>query len=78
MQSHGNLILRLYGQARGRAAEYWGEKYLESDRWVRTMGIPTRAGSWYDAQSPTFRSYLDAFAAGINSYAEEHWRCDRR
>jgi acyl-homoserine-lactone acylase len=27
MQSHGNLILRLYGQARGRAAEYWGEKY---------------------------------------------------
>jgi acyl-homoserine-lactone acylase len=72
MQSHGNLILRLYGQARGRAAEYWGEKYLESDRWVRTMGIPTRAGSWYDAQSPTFRSYLDAFAAGINSYAQEH------
>ena len=72
MQSHGNLILRLYGQARGRAAEYWGEKYLESDRWVRTMGIPIRAESWYDAQNPTFRSYLDAFAAGINSYAEEH------
>jgi acyl-homoserine-lactone acylase len=72
MQSHGNLILRLYGQARGRAAEYWGEKYLESDRWVRTMGIPIRADSWYDAQSPTFRSYLDAFAAGINSYAQEH------
>ena len=72
MQSHGNLILRLYGQARGRAAEYWGEKYLESDRWVRTMGIPIRAGSWYDAQTPTFRSYLDAFAAGINSYAQEH------
>lgn len=24
MQSHGNLLLRLYGQARGRAAEYWG------------------------------------------------------
>lgn len=72
MQSHGNLILRLYGQARGRAAEYWGEEYLESDQWVRTMGIPIRARSWYDAQNPTFRSYLDAFAAGINSYAEEH------
>ncbi|MEG4404808.1 acylase [Microcoleus sp. MON2_D5] len=72
MQSHGNLILRLYGQARGRAAEYWGEKYLESDQWVRTMGIPIRARSWYDAQNPTFRSYLDAFAAGINSYAAEH------
>ncbi|MHC5823396.1 MAG: penicillin acylase family protein, partial [Nostoc sp.] len=30
MQSHGDLLLRLYGQARGRAAEYWGEKYLDS------------------------------------------------
>ncbi len=28
MQSHGDLILRLYGQARGRAAEYWGKNYL--------------------------------------------------
>ena len=26
MQNHGNLILRLYGQARGRSAEYWGSK----------------------------------------------------
>ncbi|WP_232618361.1 penicillin acylase family protein, partial [Xanthomonas arboricola] len=22
--SHGNLLLHLYGEARGRAAEYWG------------------------------------------------------
>ncbi|MBW4631545.1 MAG: acylase [Iphinoe sp. HA4291-MV1] len=72
MQSHGNLLLRLYGQARGRAAEYWGEKYLESDRWVLTTGIPERARSWYTAQSPSFRSYLDAFAAGINAYVKEH------
>ena len=72
MQSHGNLILRLYGQARGRAAEYWGEKYTESDRWVLTMGVPDRARSWYDAQNSTFRQYLDAFAAGINAYAREH------
>ncbi|ARV60160.1 acylase [Nostocales cyanobacterium HT-58-2] len=72
MQSHGNLLLRLYGQARGRAAEYWGEKYLESDQWVLTMGVPERARSWYKAQSSTFRSYLNAFAAGINAYAKEH------
>ena len=37
MQSHGDLVLRLYGQARGRGAEYWGAEYLDSDRWVRTM-----------------------------------------
>jgi len=72
MQSHGDLILRLYGQARGRAAEYFGETYLESDQYVRTMGIPSRAAQWYEAQNPTMRGYLDAFAAGINTYAKEH------
>jgi acyl-homoserine-lactone acylase len=71
-QSHGNLVLRLYGQARGRAAEYWGETYLDSDRWVRTMGIPERSQTWYEAQSPEFRRYLDAFAAGVNAYVEAH------
>jgi acyl-homoserine-lactone acylase len=72
MQSHGDLLLRLYGQARGRAAEYWGEEYLKSDRWVQTAGVPERARSWYKAQSPTFRSYLDAFATGINAYAKQN------
>ena len=72
MHSHGNLILRLYGQARGRAAEYWGEDYLESDKWVITMGVPQRAKTWYKRQNGKFRRYLDAFAAGINNYAQEH------
>ncbi len=72
MQSHGNLLLRLYGQARGQAAEYWGEEYIKSDQWVLTTGIPERARVWYKAQNPTFRSYLDAFAAGINAYASQN------
>ncbi len=72
MHSHGDLILRLYGQARGRAAEYFGEKYLDSDKYVRTMGISRRAREWYQAQNPTMRAYLDAFAAGMNAYAKEH------
>lgn len=72
MQSHGDLILKLYGEARGRAAEYWGPDELESDRYVRTMGIPARAQTWLDAQTPAFRADLEAFAAGMNQYAEEH------
>ena len=52
MQSHGNLLLHLYGEARGRAAEYWGEEYLPSDRWIRTLGVPARARDWYAAQTP--------------------------
>ncbi|HEV2146078.1 MAG TPA: acylase, partial [Longimicrobiaceae bacterium] len=71
-ESHGDLLLRMYGQARGRAAEYWGERFLDSDRTVRTMGIPGRAREWYRAQSPAGRRRLDAFAAGINAYAAAH------
>lgn len=73
MQSHADLLLQLYGQARGRAAEYWGEDYRDSDQWVRTMGIPERATEWYTAQSSDFRDYLDKFAAGINAYAQAHY-----
>ena len=72
MHSHGDLILRLYGQARGRAAEYWGEEYLDSDRYVRTMGVYRRAGEWYEAQGEEFRRNLDAFAEGLNAYATAH------
>jgi acyl-homoserine-lactone acylase len=72
MQSHGNLLLRLYGEARGQAAEYWGQDHLELDQWLRTLSVPDRAQSWYKAQSPTFQGYLDAFAAGVNAYAQAH------
>ena len=56
MEAHSELLLRLYAQARGRGAEFYGdrrtrgtrspESYLESDRWVRTNGIPERAKAW--------------------------------
>src|SRR5215212_3957157 len=72
MHAHGDLIMRLYGEARGGGGEYWGERYLESDRWLRTMGTPGRAADWYAAQNPDFRANLDAFAAGINAYARQH------
>lgn len=72
MRSHGNLLLKLYGQARGRAAEYWGATHLAEDRYVHTVGIPARARAWYAQQDPAFRGLLDAFAAGINQYAREH------
>jgi acyl-homoserine-lactone acylase len=73
MQNQANLLLRLYGESRGRAAEYWGgDANLELDRWVQLNGVPERAKAWYDAQDPTFRKYLDAFAAGINDYGKAH------
>ncbi len=72
MANHGDLVLRLYGQARGRAAEYWGAEYLDGDRYTRTMGVPERSEAWYEAQSADMKAYLDAFVAGMNAYAEAH------
>ncbi len=71
-QNQANLLLKLYGESRGRAAEYWGPTHLQLDRWVQLNGVPERAKQWYAAQDPEFRKYLDAFAAGINDYARAH------
>jgi len=72
MEAHGDLILRLYGQARGRGAEFWGEDYLESDIRVRTLEIPERGQAWYLTQDAEMFEYLQAFARGMNAYAREH------
>jgi acyl-homoserine-lactone acylase len=72
MHNQANLLLRLYGESRGRGAEYWGVSHLPLDRWLQTNGMPERAKEWYDAQDPTFRGYIDAFARGINDFAKAH------
>ena len=40
MRNQADLLLLLYGESRGRAAEYWGDKYLSLDRWVQVNGVP--------------------------------------
>ncbi|MGH7507131.1 MAG: penicillin acylase family protein, partial [Longimicrobiales bacterium] len=71
-QSHGDLLLRLYGQARGRAAEYWGEQFVDSDRWVRVNGIPGRAQAWLAQATSEERVVIEAFVDGVNAYAAQH------
>lgn len=70
--NHGDLILRLYGQARGRAAEYWGESFLDTDILVHTLGLPQEAQANYQVIPDEFKVYLDAFVAGINDFADSH------
>jgi acyl-homoserine-lactone acylase len=70
--SHGNILARLYAQARGRAAEYYGAQELKNDRWMAVNDVPARARLWLSQQSPSFRAKLQAFAAGINAYAAAH------
>lgn len=72
MRSHGDLILRLYAQSRGRGAEYFGEAWLEQDRKVHTLGIPAHSERWMCSLSPRARAISEAFAAGVNAFATAH------
>ncbi|MBI3682192.1 MAG: acylase [Acidobacteria bacterium] len=71
-KAHGDLLLQLYGQSRGRGAEYFGEEFLEADRWALRNGIPERAKKWVAEQDGEFRRYLESFAEGVNAYARRH------
>jgi len=72
MELHGDLILELYGRARGRAAEYWGAEFELRDRLTRTLGIPARAQEWWDEQGEEYQSYLEAYVQGMNDFAAAH------
>lgn len=71
-KNHGDVVVKLYGQARGRGAEYWGAAEIESDKWVIANGIYERAKAWYAQEPASFRANLDAFAEGMNAYAKAH------
>lgn len=70
--NHAERLLRILGAARGRGAEYWGEEHLDDDRWYRTMGVDGGARRAYAGLDPTIRRHVDAYAAGVNRYLEEH------
>jgi len=72
MHNDAGVLLRLIAQGRGRGAEFYGSEYLAADRTVRTLRLYATARTWYWQQNPRFRRDLDAFAVGINEYAQEH------
>lgn len=72
MHNHADLLLQLYGQARGRAAEYWGEKYVASDKQIQLFNLADSAKAQYARQSGEFKKYLDAFVDGVNAYSKAH------
>jgi len=72
MQNHGDLLLRLVAQARGRASEYLNADYLDEDRWVWTLDLRGDAERSLAAQPRAMRAHLDAFVAGINAFARAH------
>jgi acyl-homoserine-lactone acylase len=71
-KSHGDVLLKLYAESRGRAAEIWGPSELKSDRWMALNSVAERAHAWMKAQPARFLCDLRAFADGINAYSAAH------
>ena len=71
MKNHGNLILKLYGEARGTSAEMWGEGF-EINKALHHLGLYEQLQPAYDNLAPKYQEMLQSFAAGINSYAERN------
>jgi acyl-homoserine lactone acylase PvdQ len=67
MRAHGELIARLYAQARGRAADVYDEGLLDSDRRVRTLGVPAANG---DALSEEAGSTLPLTTRDVIAHAK--------
>lgn len=72
MHNHGNLILKMYGKSRGKAAEYWGGRYLRNDMLVHSLQFPALAKQWWQQQDKTQKKYVEAFVQGMNQYAQTH------
>jgi acyl-homoserine-lactone acylase len=72
MNNHAKLILKLYAQARGKAASYLGRDYLESDKLINLFRINELAEANYKKQEIEYKSYIDAFVRGINDYVKEN------
>lgn len=72
MEAHGDALLRLVGQARARAAAYWGAGYREADRRLLTLGAEALARRLYEDLPAAERHRLEAFAEGANAWAAAH------
>ncbi len=54
----------------GRLAESFGESALETDKFLRALGVRRTAAAQWDQASADTRAALNAYAAGINAYVQ--------
>lgn len=55
---------------RGSLSSVFGKSSIESDRYLRTIGIFRAAEEDWALASPETRSYLEAYSAGVNAYID--------
>jgi len=54
--------------AAGRLSEIFGETTLETDRFLRTIGLRRAAEAEWEIQDPDARAAADAYAEGVNAF----------
>ncbi len=54
--------------ASGRLAEVFGPRALDTDKFIRTLGVRRAAERAYPGLKPETRAALDAYAAGVNAF----------
>src|SRR5690606_28536603 len=58
--------------AEGRLSEIFGERTLETDRFLRTLGLWRAAAESERVLTPEERRLLEAYAAGVNAWIESN------
>ncbi len=71
MKNHGNLILRVYGESRGKSAEYWGTNY-KRDEMLLLMNLPSTAEKTYANLTAKEKLLIEAYTEGVNDYVKEN------
>lgn len=56
---------------RGELAEILGPKALETDKFLRTLGVHRAAKAQFDGFPPDAKSLLQAYADGVNAYVRD-------
>ncbi|MEM1120394.1 MAG: acylase [Bacteroidota bacterium] len=72
MHSHGDLLMKLYAEARGEGAKYFGESALELTKQLFTFDIPRLGKQHLSLLTEEEKMVMNAFVEGINAYAEAH------
>ena len=71
MRNHANLILQLYGEARAKSSEYWGDD-PQRDQLLHQLGLLDASEKIFDQLTQRDREMMESFAEGINAFAEKY------
>jgi acyl-homoserine-lactone acylase len=71
MRNHANLILQLYGEARAKSSEYWGDD-PQRDQLIHKLGLMDAAENIFSQMTQIDGEIMESFAEGINAFAEKY------